>query len=199
LIIEHDGKAQAVVTATGKIRSYDVASGDVLWECGGLTRNVIPSPVADASTVYCMSGFQGNALLAIRLGRTGDLTGSDAIAWTHNKSTPYVPSPLLYNGKLYFFANNNGVLTCLDTKAGDALFDAQKIEDLSGVYASPLGAGGRVYLPGRNGVTVVLKQSDKLEVLAVNRLEEKFDASPAAVGKDLFLRGHDYLYCITEK
>ena len=199
LIIERDGKAQAVVTATGKIRSYDVASGEVLWECGGLTRNVIPCPVADDSMVYCMSGFQGNALLAIRLGRTGDLTGSDAIAWTHNKSTPYVPSPLLYNGKLYFFANNNGVLTCLDAKSGDSLFEAQKLEDLSGVYASPLGAAGRVYLVGRNGVTVVLKQSDKLEVLATNRLDEKFDASPAAAGKDLFLRGHEYLYCITEK
>jgi hypothetical protein len=70
---------------------------------------------------------------------------------------------------------------------------------LSGVYASPLGAAGRVYLAGRNGVTVVLKQSDKLEVLAANRLEEKFDASPAATGKDLFLRGREHLYCLTEK
>jgi outer membrane protein assembly factor BamB len=199
LIIARDGKAQAVVTATGKIRSYDVASGDVLWECGGLTRNVIPCPVADASMVYCMSGFQGNALLAIRLGRTGDLTGSDAIAWTHNKSTPYVPSPLLYDGKLYFFAVNNGVLSCLDTKSGDPLFEAQKLEDLPGVYASPLGAAGRVYLAGRNGATVVLKQSDKLEVLATNHLDEKFEASLAAAGKDLFLRGREYLYCITEK
>ncbi len=199
LIIERDGKAQAVVTATGKIRSYDVASGEVLWECGGLTRNVIPCPVADASTVYCMSGFQGNALLAIRLGRTGDLTGSDAIAWTHNKSTPYVPSPLLYHGKLYFFAVNNGVLTCLDTKSGAPLFEAQKLEDLAGVYASPLGAARRIYLLGRNGVTVVLKQSGKLEGLATNRLDDKFDASPAAAGKDLFLRGREYLYCLTEK
>jgi outer membrane protein assembly factor BamB len=199
LIIERDGKAQAVVTATGKIRSYDVSSGDVLWECGGLTRNVIPSPVADSGAVYCMSGFQGNALLAIRLGRTGDLTGGDAIAWTHNKSTPYVPSPLLYDGKIYFFAVNNGILSCLDTKSGDAVFEAQRLEDLPGVYASPLGAAGRVYLAGRNGSTVVLKQSDKLEVLATNHLDEKFEASPAAVGKELFLRGREYLYCLAEK
>jgi outer membrane protein assembly factor BamB len=199
LIIERDGKAQAVVAATGKIRSYDVASGDVLWECGGLTRNVIPCPVADASTVYCMSGFQGNALLAIRLGRTGDLTGSDAIAWTHKKSTPYVPSPLLYGDKLYFFANNNGILSCLNTKSGEPLINAERLEELSGVYASPLGAAGRVYLAGRNGVTVVLKQSDKLEVLATNRLDDKFDASPVAVGKELFLRGREHLYCVTEK
>jgi outer membrane protein assembly factor BamB len=171
----------------------------VLWECGGLTRNVIPCPVAGAGMVYCMSGFQGNALLAIRLGRTGDLTGSDAIAWTHNQSTPYVPSPLLYGDKLYFFANNNGILSCLNAKSGEPLFNAERLEDLSGVYASPLGAAGRVYLAGRNGVTVVLKQSDKLEVLATNRLDEKFDASPAAAGKDLFLRGREYLYCITDK
>ena len=70
---------------------------------------------------------------------------------------------------------------------------------MSGVYASPIGAAGRVYLAGRNSVTVVLKQSDKLKVLATNRLDEKFDASPAAAGKDLFLRGHEYLYCLTEK
>ena len=69
---------------------------------------------------------------------------------------------------------------------------------MSGVYASPLGAAGRIYLPGRNGVTVVLKQSNKLEMLAANRLDDKFDASPAAVGHDLFLRGHASLYCLTD-
>jgi outer membrane protein assembly factor BamB len=198
-VIEKDGKAQVVVTATSKIRSYDPASGKLNWECGGLTRNVIPSPVADSEMVYCMSGFQGNALLAIRLGGSGDLTGTDAVAWTYKKSTPYVPSPLLYEGKLYFCANNNAILTCLDAKTGQVLVDAERIEGLQGVYASPLGAGGKVYLAGRNGATVVLKQSDKMEVLATNRLEDKFDASPAAVGKDLFLRGREYLYCIAEK
>jgi outer membrane protein assembly factor BamB len=199
LILEHDGKAQVITDATRKIRSYDLATGKILWECGGLTRNVIPSPVADGDTVYCMSGFQGTSLLAIRLGRTGDLTGTDAIAWTHKKSTPYVPSPLLYGDKLYFFANNNAVLSCLDAKSGKPLIDAERIEGLSGVYAAPVGASGRIYLAGRNGTTVVLKQGDKLEILATNKLDEKFDASPVAVGKDLLLRGRGYLYCIANK
>jgi outer membrane protein assembly factor BamB len=199
LVIEKDGKAQIVVAATSKIRSYDAESGKLNWECRGLTRNVIPSPVADAEMVYCTSGFQGNALLAIHLGRSGDLTGTDAVAWTHKKSTPYVPSPLLYDGKIYFYANNNAVLSCVEARTGQVLVDAERIEGLQGVYASPLGAGGRVYLAGRNGATVVLKQSDKVEVLATNRLDDKFDASPAAAGKDLFLRGREYLYCIAEK
>jgi len=78
------------------------------------------------------------------------------------------------------------------------LIDAERIEALQGVYASPVGADGRVYLVGRNGVTVVLKPSERLEVLATNRLEEKFDPSPAVAGKELFLRGREHLYCIAE-
>ena len=199
LVVEHDGKPQIVTDATSRIRSYDLATGKLIWECAGLTRNVIPSPVAGDGMLYAMSGFQGNALLAIHLGRTGDLTGTDAIAWSHKKSTPYVPSPLLYGDKLYFFAGNNGTLSCFDIRAGKALIDAERIDALQGVYASPVGASGRVYLTGRNGVTVVIRQSDKLEKLATNQLEDKFDASPAVVGKDLFLRGHEHLYCIAEK
>ena len=199
IVVEYKGQAQVITDASNKIRSYDLATGKVIWECTGLTANVIPSPVADGETVYSMSGFKGNALLAIKLGRTGDLTGSDAIAWSHGKSTPYVPSPLLYGDKLYFFAGNNAMLSCFDAKSGKALIDAERLEDLKNVYASPAGADGRVYLVGRNGAVLVIKNSDKLELLATNKLDEQFDASPAIAGRDLLLRGHEYLYCIEEK
>jgi outer membrane protein assembly factor BamB len=199
LVVEHEGKRQVVTTATGKIRSYDLATGDLIWECSGMVSNVIPSPVADKGVVYCLSGYRGNALLAIRLGQSGDLSGTDAIVWRHNKSTPYVPSPLLYGDKLYFFASNNAILSCFDATSGRALIDAERLPGLQGVYASPVGAAGRVYLVGRNGVTLVVKHADKLEVLATNRLEERFDASPALAGNELFLRGQEHLYCIAEK
>ena len=198
LVVEQDGKPQVIVSASGRVRCYDLANGNLIWECGGLTRNVIPTPVAGNGNVYAMSGFQGTALLAIRLGREGDLTGTDAIAWSYGKNTPYVPSPLLAGNRLYFFSNNREILSCFDAKNGKPLIDAQKIEGLQGVYASPVSAQGRVYLVGRNGVTVVIKQSDQLEVLATNRLDEGFDASPVPVGRELLLRGHEYLYCIAE-
>ncbi len=198
-VVEHAGKAQVVTTATGKVRSYDLGTGEQVWEHAGLTRNSIPSPVSADGIVYVMSGFQGSALYAIKLGKTGDLTDSDSVVWKHAKSTPYVPSPLLVDGKLYFFSSNNEVLSCFNAKTGEVTIDAERIAGLKGIYASPIAASGRVYLVGRNGATVVLKASGALETLATNVLEESFDASPAAVGNELFLRGHSNLYCIAEK
>jgi outer membrane protein assembly factor BamB len=199
LIVQHGKQTQVVTAASNRVRSYDLASGKVIWECSGLTGNVIPTPVAANGVVYVTSGFRGSALMAIRLGRAGDLTGTDAILWSHNRATPYVPSPLLYGDRLYFFGSNNGILSCFDVKTGRPLLNGERIQALQGVYASPVGAAGRVYLVGRNGATVVIKRSDKLDVLATNHLAEGVDASPALSGKDLFVRGREHLYCISEK
>jgi outer membrane protein assembly factor BamB len=197
LVVEYEGKAQVVTAATRKVRSYDLDSGKLVWETEGLTPNSIPTPVAGDGMVFATAGFRGNKLLAIRLGKSGTL-GSDAIAWSLSKSTPYVPSPLLYEDRIYFYSSNNGILSCFDAKTGKPLIDAERIQGLQGVYASPVAANGRIYLAGRNGTTVVIKSGEKLEVLATNTLSEAFNASPALAGKDLVLRGRENLYCISE-
>ncbi len=199
LIVVHGGRTQVVANATQRIRSYDLHTGDLLWECGGMTQNVIPSPVTDGERLYALSGFRGAALLAIRLGHTGDLTtAAEAIAWRHGRNTPYVPSPLLYEDRLYFHSGNNAMLSCFEASTGRPLIEAERLPALSGIYASPLGAAGRVYVVGRDGQTAVLRAGAPLEVLAVNRLEDRFDASAAAVGRELFLRGHRHLYGLAE-
>ncbi|HMJ91737.1 MAG TPA: PQQ-binding-like beta-propeller repeat protein [Candidatus Acidoferrum sp.] len=196
LIVQAGGVAQAVVNASAKVRSYDLATGKELWSVGPLTANAIPSAVSGNGLIYCMSGFRGAALFAVKPGKTGDIAGTDAIAWTYNKDTPYVPSPLLYDDRLYFFKGNEATLTVLDAKSGKAMVEAERLEGVRGIYASPIGAAGRIYVAGRDGGALVLKKGDKAEVLATNKLDDRFDASPAAVGKELFLRGKQYLYCI---
>ena len=98
-----------------------------------------------------------------------------------------------------YLAGNNGILSFRETKTGKSLVEGERLEGISGVYASPVSAAGKVYIAGRNGGVSVLKDSAKLEVLATNELDEKFDCSPAIAGKQLFLRGKEYLYCIAEK
>jgi len=199
LALEYEGKAQVVVNATGNVRSYALANGEEIWRCGGQTANAIPTPVASKDTVYITSGFRGNALYAVALGRTGDLAGTDGIRWSRKKSTPYVPSPLLVNGRIYLLTGNNPTISCLDAANGEPSFEGEKLEGLSGVYASPVAAGDRVYVLGRNGVCTVLKEGTKLEVLATNKLDDKTDSTPALVGKDIFIRGHQNLYCISDQ
>jgi len=155
--------------------------------------------VSADGVVYLTSGFQGSALMAIRLGGTGDLTKTDSVLWTYGKKTPYVPSPLLYQGRVYLFSSNSEILSCFEAKSGKPLIDGKRVEGLVGVYASPVAAGGRVYLTGRNGATVVIKASDTFEPIATNTLEDKFDGSPAIAGNELFLRGQKSLYCVAEK
>jgi outer membrane protein assembly factor BamB len=149
--------------------------------------------------VYLTSGYQGNALQAIRLGRTGDLSNTDSILWTWNKKTPYVSSPLLYDGRIYLFSANSEILSCFDAKSGKPVIDGHRVDGLVGVFASPVAAGQHVYLTGRNGATVVIKASDQFEPIATNQLDDKFDASPAIAGNEIYLRGRQSLYCIAEK
>ena len=155
-----------------------------------MTMNPIPSPVHGDGLVFLMSGFRGNDLKAIRLADAkGNITGTSAIAWTLDRDTPYVPSPLLYDGILYFLKTNNGILSAFDAKTGKPHYQQQRLDRAPNVFSSPVGAAGRVYIPGREGTTLVFKHGPTFEVLAKNVLDDGFDASPALVDGEMYLRG----------
>jgi outer membrane protein assembly factor BamB len=198
LVVEHAGKFQVIANGTDKVKAYDLADGKLIWEVGGMTTNPIPSPVADEQTIYALSGYRGAAAVAVPIGSQGDLADASKVNWRYSKGTPYVPSPLLYDGKLYFTKGNTQLLTILDAKTGQPKVDQERLPGAKDFYASPAIGNGQIYWVDRTGTTVVTKATDKLEVLATNKLEDPIDASPVLVGKQLFLRGEKYLYCIEE-
>ena len=198
-IVSHSGKTQVITTASGKVRSYDLNSGKVIWKCAGLTGNAIPCPVIEDDTVYCMTGYKGYSLMAIPLNAKGDITGSNKILWTKRRGTPYVPSPILYDGLLYFTQSNQALLSCVNAKSGKTYIDRTRLKGLTNIYASPVGADGRIYLNDRSGVTLVLKRSRELNVIAKNELGEQIVSSSALAGNQLLIRGRRFLYCISEK
>jgi outer membrane protein assembly factor BamB len=188
-----------VASATNKVRSYDAATGDLVWETTGMTQNAIPTPVHSDGLVILASGFRGNALLAVKLAEAkGDISASPAVAWRLDRDTPYVPSPLLYGEELYFLKGNNGLLSCFNAKTGERIYGPERLEGVPNVYASPVGADGRIYVAGREGTTAVLQRGPVFKVLATNTLDDAFDASPVAVDSELYLRGAKYLYRISE-
>jgi outer membrane protein assembly factor BamB len=144
-----------------------------------------------------MTGYTGNALFAIPLDSTGDITDTDKIAWKRKEpGTPYVPSPLLDGELLYFTGSNRGILSCLKAETGEPIIDRKRLEGISNIYASPVGAAGHIYFTARDGTTVVIARGSDPTILATNKLDDRFDASAAIVGNEIFLRGLEYLYCI---
>ncbi len=198
VIVEVGGKLQAIIAATNRTRSYDTATGEIVWEAAGLTPNVIPTPVTGHGMIYVTSGFQGYSLQAIKLTSRGDVSDSGNIVWNVRKSTPYVPSPVLSGDRIFFSKSNDAYLSCLNALTGEIHYQDQPLEGLRGIYASPLAANGHLYVVGREGLVMVLKDSTKFEVVAKNQLNDRIDASPVMVDRELFLRGHDFLYCIAE-
>jgi outer membrane protein assembly factor BamB len=165
-----------------------------------MTQNAIPMPLAADGILYVMSGFRGNALLAIRLAEAkGNITDSTAIVWKYDKDTPYTPSPLLRGNYLYFLRGNNGILSCFDSKTGTPHYTAQRLEGMGNIFASLFGAKDRIYITGQKGTFYVVKQGPEFEILAKNALDDNFNASPVVVEKQLFLRGYKNLYCIEEE
>jgi outer membrane protein assembly factor BamB len=198
LVVTNDGRTEVVVSATTKVRSYDAATGKVIWEAAGLGGAVIPNPVTAAGIVYVMSGYRNPNLLAIKLGRDGDLTGADAILWTNNRGNPFTPSPVLHDNKLYF-VTDSGMLSCLDARTGAAFYKQQRMPKPYNFKASPVGANGKLYLATEDGDVVVVKMGEKYEVLATNSLpDQMFIASPAIAGGSLYLRSQNSLFCIRE-
>ena len=198
-IVKVDGKPQVITNATNRIRSYDFATGNLIWECSGMTANCIPMPVTANDIVYLMSGFRGNALLAINLLKAkGDITNSEAIVWKSNKDTPYTPSPLLLDNNLYFLRVNNGILSCLEAGDGRVFYSNERLEGMGNLFTSPVGVKDRIYILGGSGVTYVIKHGPEFKVLAKNILDDNFHASPAIIGNDMYLRGFKYLYCISQ-
>ena len=199
LILEVNGRPQVIVPAQQRIRSYDLETGDIVWEGDGLTMNPIPSPVHEDGLVVLMSGFRGNDLRAVRVAEArGDIDGTSAVAWSFNRDTPYVPSPIIANGVFYFLKSNSGIVSAFDAKTGTPHYQNQRLGGVPNVFSSPVAAGDRVYFTGREGTTIVLKTGPTYEVLATNVLDDDFDASAVMVDSDMYLRGNKYLYAIAE-
>jgi outer membrane protein assembly factor BamB len=197
IVAEHEGRPQLIVSGTGRVRGYDLATAKVIWECGGLSANIVASPVYADGMVIAGSSYETTNMLAIRLaGAKGDITDTDHVVWSRRRTTPYVPSLLLYGDSVYFLRHYQGILTRVRVKTGIEVIAPSRLGAIRNVYASPVAAAGRIYITDLDGTTMVITHTDVPRVLAVNQLNEGISGSAAIVGKEMFLRGERSLYCL---
>lgn len=200
IVVTHKDVDQIIVPGTERMRAYDLDNGEILWECGGLSNNIVASPVAWENMVFVGSSYEKRAMLAVDLnGAKGDITGTENVVWTKTDLTPYVPSPLIYGGAIYYLRHYQGVMSRVDAKTGQNAPGGFRLRGIANVYASPVAAAGRIYVTGIEGNTCVIDGGEVPRVLAVNTLNDDFYASVAIVGDEIFLRGEKSLYCISEE
>ena len=195
LLVRTSTRPELITSGTESVISYDPATGKELWRHKGVESNAIPSPVANNEMVYLVAGFPAKIALAIRLGQTGDLTGTPNVPWKYAKGTAYVPSPILYGDYLYL-TTDRGILTCIDARTGEVKYEGGRIPIPATFTASPVAFEGKILMTSEDGDTFIVKSGPKHEILGTNSIGEPVYASPAIADGRIFIRGEKNLYCI---
>lgn len=195
LLVRTSTRSELITSGTEFIISYDPATGKELWRHKGVESNAIPSPVANSEMVFLVAGFPAKIAMAIKLGGSGDLTGTPNVPWKYAKGTAYVPSPILYGDYLYL-TTDRGILTCIDARTGEVKYEGGRIPIPATFTASPVAFEGKILMTSEDGDTFIVKAGPKHEILGTNSIGEAVYASPAIADGRIFIRGEKNLYCI---
>ncbi len=202
LVTSKDGSTELVVAVPGEVWGLNLETGKLRWFAEhSLTGNICPSVIANGDLVYVFGGFRSAGSLALEAGGKDDVTQSH-LKWS-SRTSSYVATPVLFEGHLYWI-DDRGQAYCINATSGEQVY-RERVNGLEGggrpVYASPVVAGGKIYVPTRWNGVLVLPAKPKYEVLAQNKFEgddSDFNATPAISNDELFLRSNRWLYCVGE-
>ncbi|MEM9594262.1 MAG: PQQ-binding-like beta-propeller repeat protein [Acidobacteriota bacterium] len=205
-LFESEGRVELVTNGSHKIRGYDPKTGEELWHLSPNSEVTVGTPVVGHGLVFVSASYRPiRPIYAIRPGGKGDISlpdedaeSSDQIAWWTPRGGTYMPTPIVYGDHLYT-NTNNGIIGCYDARTGEQKY-RERIAGRSGAAfsASPVAAGGRLYLSSEDGDIYVVKAGGTFESLGSNDMGEVIMASPAISGDMLYVRTLGHLYGLAE-
>ena len=195
VVVDANGRAELVTSGNQFIIGYDPASGKELWRTKGVESNAIHTPLVGHGLVIVTAGFPAKRVIAIRPGGSGDITGTDRIAWQYDRGTGYVISPILY-GDYVYLVGDKGIVTCLDARTGDVKYEGGRVPVPATFMASPVAYEGKVLLTSIDGDTYVLKAGPVHEVLGTNSIGEPAASTPSVSQGRVLIRGAKHLFCV---
>jgi outer membrane protein assembly factor BamB len=195
-LIRRTAGRDELVTNSGRfIRGYDPATGRELWRVpDDATQVKVPTPVAAGDLVIVTGGYPSGGRPIYAISSTASTTAADgaAIAWKTERGSSYTPTPLVYDGILYI-CSDNGILTAYEAATGERLYQQRISPSAGGFSASPVAAGGRIYLASEDGELFVVRAGRTFELLAANPLGDVTMATPAISGNLLIVRTRGHL------
>ncbi|MBL8211878.1 MAG: PQQ-binding-like beta-propeller repeat protein [Bryobacterales bacterium] len=192
-IVVRDGNRELVVAqATENVIAYDPKTGKEVWKAPGIEGYAAASPVSSTGLVFANAYHPVKKVLAIRT----DPAAKERVAWSFDKGTAYIPSPIAYGDLLYLMASN-GALTALEAATGKIVYEGKRVPKPGRYTASPVAFDGHLLLTSEEGDTHVIRAGREHEVLHSNPLGEPVYASLALDGDSVFIRGSQHLYRIS--
>ncbi len=190
-VIHAGGREQVISPGGDQVVSYDPGTGKEIWRFRYKGFSVVPRPVYGHGLVFFSCGFNNAVLYAVRADGAGDVTDTH-MAWKRKRGAPQTPSTLLVGDELYV-VSDKGIASCVDARTGKQHWH----ERLGGGFsASPVFADGRIYFLSEEGVATVIAPGKTFKKLATNRIDGRTFASPAVVGRRIYLRSDTHLYRI---
>jgi outer membrane protein assembly factor BamB len=198
VIARTPARVELVASGSEYVASYDPATGKELWRCKGTQGWTVPTPVVGRGIAVFSAAHPVKRAVAVRLGGSGDVTGTSQIVWERDRGTGYTPSSILYGDYVYIMTDR-GLLTCIDVETGEVKYEGARVPKPATFSASPVAFEDKILLTSEDGDTFVVKAGPKHEVLATNSLDEPIYASPAIAAGNIFIRSATHLYCIADE
>jgi outer membrane protein assembly factor BamB len=184
-----------VTNGTEWIIGYDPATGRELWRATGVRSNAIHTPLVGEGLVIVTAGYPERRVIAIRPGGTGDVSKTDRVAWTYDKGTAYVVSPILYRGLVYLL-NDRGVMTALEAATGQVVYEGGRIPKPATFMGSPVAFGDYLLLTSEDGETFFVRAGPAHEVVKTNSVDEPVYSTLALANGRIFIRGERHVFAI---
>jgi outer membrane protein assembly factor BamB len=188
------GKWQVFAVGMGSVSGYEPESGRLLWSAEGPAEATAATAAFGNEMVFATGGDPRNEILAIRANGAGEVTETH-VAWRSNRGVSYVPTPVYHDGKLYVLSDT-GILSCFESQSGKQLWQGRLEGDF---LASPVIAGGLLYVTNVAGKTFVVKTGAAFEIIAENDLGSGGRASLAICDGLVYVRTENDLYCIGKR
>lgn len=198
------GRRELITNASNFVRGYDPDSGRELWRAGGSSKITAPTPITTDRLIIVASGrAPERPIYAIRAGATGDISpgtpgGERHVAWYKTGRGSYMPTPIVVDGRLYVLSNA-GLLDAYNVDTGEEIYRQRLEHQGSGFSASPVAAGGHLYLSSEDGDVFVVRAGPTFEVVARHSMGEPLMATPALVDGTMYVRGQHHLFAITNR
>jgi outer membrane protein assembly factor BamB len=183
---------ETVVTSSPRfIRGHDFRTGRERWRIADPEGQVkVSTPVAAGALAIVTGGWPSAArpILAVRV-------ADGSIAWRHERGSPYTSTPLVVDGLLYVLTDN-GILSAYQAADGVRVYQQRVSREAGSFSASPIAAGGNLYLTSEDGKVFVVRAGRTFELLAINDMDEPCMATPAPSGDLLIVRTAAHLYAL---